>query len=98
MDRSANSILWRNMSKHLIVKAIENLGWKYVPGKGRKGSRFERLRNESDTDMAADICGDAGEPVEYKRHSWTIAVRMLATGGPGSSPPRPITSSGRWSW
>ena len=51
-------IPWRNMSKHVmaqasIVKAIENLGWKYVSGKGRKGSRFERLRNERDTDTAA---------------------------------------------
>jgi hypothetical protein len=38
---------WREISKHVmkneeVVQAITNLGWTYCPGKGRRGSTFER--------------------------------------------------------
>jgi hypothetical protein len=39
---------WRDISKHVmknesVMQAIENLGWRYVPDKGRRGSAFERI-------------------------------------------------------
>jgi hypothetical protein len=43
---------WRSVGKHVlpqedVQKAIENLGWEYVPGKGRRGGEFGRLMPES---------------------------------------------------
>jgi hypothetical protein len=39
---------WRSVSKHVMIlpevqRAIENLGWRYVSRKGRRGSTFERV-------------------------------------------------------
>jgi hypothetical protein len=40
---------WRELSSNVLrqpnfMDALETLGWRYVPGKGRGGSRFERVR------------------------------------------------------
>ena len=49
---------WREISKHVmrnesVVKAIENLGWRYVPLPGRKGSYFERMEETTTALLAA---------------------------------------------
>ncbi len=46
---------WRSVSSNVLTpefkRAIDALGWRYVPGKGRTGSRFERTT--SDQEQAA---------------------------------------------
>jgi hypothetical protein len=49
---------WREISKHVmrnedVLKVIENLGWRYVADKGRKGSYFERMGETTTSLLAA---------------------------------------------
>jgi hypothetical protein len=49
---------WRNVSKHVmklvtVRKAIENQGWTYVPGIGRRGGSFERQQGEPEAALNA---------------------------------------------
>jgi hypothetical protein len=52
---------WRNVSKDVMIlepirKAIGNLGWTYVPRKGRAGSTFERIKPQlTDTVVALEV-------------------------------------------
>jgi hypothetical protein len=55
-------ISWRRFSKDVMLRpevkaAIENLGWRYVSGRGRNGSRFERVVTEPKEDLAALLRG-----------------------------------------
>jgi hypothetical protein len=75
---------WRNVSKHVLTmpavrRAIENLGWEYVSGRGRNGSRFDRTGGETEIDMKITTipprhhgCNAIGEAVEYMRCSGCI--------------------------
>jgi hypothetical protein len=41
---------WRSVSSNVLTPEFENalvsMGWRYVPGKGRSGSRFERVTKD----------------------------------------------------
>ena len=50
---------WRELSSNVLrqpnfMDALETLGWRYVPGKGRGGSRFERVRPRHEPSCLSD--------------------------------------------
>jgi hypothetical protein len=51
---------WRELSSNVLrqphfMDALETLGWRYVPGRGRGGSRFERVETRHEPSCLSDM-------------------------------------------